>query len=137
MSDSREEENEKNKREEMIKQDALLALQLLKESRRRGQSLPATIKKKVAKPKPKAPKDPNAKRGTFGKPVRTSNELYDVIGIEKDFRAQIVKALWAYIKANDLQDPSNKRQILCDEKLERLFKKSMYCCYQLLELLLT
>lgn len=129
MSDSREqEESETQRREEMIKKDALLALQLLKETRRRSNALPTVIKRKAAKPKPKAPKDPNAIKSRFGKPVRISNELYDVIGIEKAFRSEIVKALWVYIKENNLQDPSNKRQILCDDKLEKVFKKSTYIC---------
>ena len=38
---------------------------------------------------------------------------------------QVVKALWAYIKENDLQDPSNKRKIILDEKLETLFTKPL------------
>lgn len=37
-------------------------------------------------------------------------------------RPQVVKKIWEYIKANDLQDPSDKRQILCDEKLQSVFK---------------
>lgn len=35
---------------------------------------------------------------------------------------QVTKRLWEYIKANNLQKPDDKRVILCDEKLERLFK---------------
>ena len=35
-------------------------------------------------------------------------------------RAQVVKSLWAYIKDNELQDPKNKRNILCDDKLREL-----------------
>lgn len=37
-------------------------------------------------------------------------------------RPQVVKKIWEYIKANELQDPSDKRQILCDEKLQSVFK---------------
>lgn len=33
-----------------------------------------------------------------------------------------MKKIWEYIKANDLQDPADKRQILCDEKLQLVFK---------------
>jgi len=32
-----------------------------------------------------------------------------------------VKKLWEYIKSNELQNPSNKTEILCDEKLKALF----------------
>lgn len=37
-------------------------------------------------------------------------------------RPQTVKRLWAYIKAHDLQDPSDKRQIVCDAPLRSVFK---------------
>jgi chromatin remodeling complex protein RSC6 len=38
-------------------------------------------------------------------------------------RTEVIKKVWEYIKANDLQDPTNKKFILCDEKLQALFKK--------------
>ena len=33
-----------------------------------------------------------------------------------------MKKIWEYIKARGLQDPSDKRQIMCDEKLQLVFK---------------
>ena len=33
----------------------------------------------------------------------------------------VVKKLWDYIKLNDLQNPDNRREILCDDKLRALF----------------
>ena len=36
----------------------------------------------------------------------------------------MVKKLWEHIKANDLQDPSDKRQIRCDEKMLAVFKQT-------------
>ena len=35
---------------------------------------------------------------------------------------QVVKRLWAYIKENDLQNPKDKRKIVLDDKLSKLFK---------------
>lgn len=35
---------------------------------------------------------------------------------------QIVKQLWAYIKKNNLQDPNNKRKIICDDALRLVFE---------------
>lgn len=32
-----------------------------------------------------------------------------------------MKQLWSYIRENNLQDPSNRRNILCDDKLHDLF----------------
>ena len=36
-------------------------------------------------------------------------------------RGQVVKQIWVYIKANNLQNPANKRNILADDKLKPLF----------------
>lgn len=34
----------------------------------------------------------------------------------------MVKKLWEHIKANDLQEPEDKRQIRCDERMQAVFK---------------
>ncbi|CAM9777280.1 unnamed protein product [Heterosigma akashiwo] len=50
-------------------------------------------------------------------------------------RPQVVKQLWVYIKGNDLQNPENKREILCDDKLKGLFeveKVSMFGMHKIL-----
>ena len=35
---------------------------------------------------------------------------------------QIVKQLWIYIRKNNLQDPSNKRKIVCNDELRLVFE---------------
>jgi len=68
---------------------------------------------------------PKKKRGGggFSKPMAMSPELIAVVGTEEPMaRSAVVKALWVYIKANDLQDPSSKVYIMCDDNLRRLFK---------------
>ncbi|KAJ4291406.1 hypothetical protein N0V88_005999 [Collariella sp. IMI 366227] len=42
---------------------------------------------------------------------------------KKVVKKRVVKKLWEYIKGNDLQDPSDRRQILCDDKLQAVFKQ--------------
>lgn len=37
-------------------------------------------------------------------------------------RTQIVKQLWAYIRKNNLQDPNNKRKIICNDELRLVFE---------------
>jgi upstream activation factor subunit UAF30 len=37
-------------------------------------------------------------------------------------RPQTVKKIWEYVKARDLQDPSDKRQIRCDDAMRAVFK---------------
>lgn len=39
-------------------------------------------------------------------------------------RPQVVKKLWEHIKANQLQDPKDKRQICCDDKMQAVFKQA-------------
>ncbi|KUI57805.1 Upstream activation factor subunit spp27 [Cytospora mali] len=62
--------------------------------------------------------------GGFQKEFNLSFPLQEVVGAERLSRPQVVKKLWEHIKANDLQDPSDKRQIRCDEKLQAVFKQT-------------
>lgn len=50
-----------------------------------------------------------------------SAELEAVVGPGPMPRGEVVKKLWDYIKANNLQNPSNKREIMADAKLRPLF----------------
>lgn len=55
------------------------------------------------------------------KPMNLSAELEAVIGKGPMPRGEVVKQMWVYIKKHDLQNPSNKRNILADDKLKPLF----------------
>lgn len=57
----------------------------------------------------------------FMKPMNLSPELAVVVGSGPMPRSEVVKQLWAYIKKHDLQNPANKRNILADDKLEKVF----------------
>ncbi|MGB1581773.1 MAG: SWIB/MDM2 domain-containing protein [Nevskiales bacterium] len=61
---------------------------------------------------------PNA---AFMKPMNISPELAAVIGGDPKPRTEVTKAIWAYIKSNNLQDPANKRNINADDKLKPVF----------------
>lgn len=37
-------------------------------------------------------------------------------------RPQTVKKIWEYVKARDLQNPKDKRQIFCDDAMKKVFK---------------
>jgi upstream activation factor subunit UAF30 len=56
-------------------------------------------------------------------PYRLSQELTAVVGTDILPRPQVVKQLWIYIKSHDLQDPADKRRIICDDLLQQVFKK--------------
>lgn len=53
--------------------------------------------------------------------LQPSENLAKVIGSQPVSRPEAVKAMWAYIKANNLQDQSNKRMINADELLLPIF----------------
>jgi len=53
-------------------------------------------------------------------PMEPSTALSAIVGNKKISRPQAVKAVWAYIKKNKLQDPKDKRSIVLDEKLAKL-----------------
>lgn len=55
------------------------------------------------------------------KPMKLSAELEAVVGKGPMARSEVVKALWAYIKKNNLQDPQNKRNINADAALKVVF----------------
>jgi upstream activation factor subunit UAF30 len=57
----------------------------------------------------------------FMKPMNISSELSVVVGAGPMPRSEVVKKLWEYIKKNNLQDPSNKRNINADDNLKKVF----------------
>ena len=83
-----------------------------------------TAVKKVASDKPKAPRK-------VTNPLTPSAELAAVIGAEPVGRTEVVKKLWDYIKANNLQDPKDKRTIVADEKLKAVFGKDSAGMFEL------
>ncbi len=57
----------------------------------------------------------------FMKPMTISAELALVVGKGPMPRSEVVKALWVYIKKNNLQDEKNKRNINGDAALVAVF----------------
>jgi DNA topoisomerase-3 len=76
--------------------------------------------------KPKAPRKTTAASGKTPSP-----ELAAVIGGDLISRPGVVKALWDYIKANGLQDATNKRAINADAKLLAVFGKPQVTMFEL------
>jgi chromatin remodeling complex protein RSC6 len=75
--------------------------------------------KKATKAKKKSARKPNA---AFMSPMKPSAALAEIIGEKAIPRTEVVKKLWAYIKKQNLQDPKNKRNIVADEALVKVFK---------------
>ncbi|THU78925.1 SWIB-domain-containing protein [Dendrothele bispora CBS 962.96] len=60
-------------------------------------------------------------KGGFAKEYVLSTPLATLLQAEKMSRPQVVKQLWEYIKKNERQNPSNKREIMCDDALKAVF----------------
>ena len=90
---------------------------------------PKEAPKKAAAPKvdKKASAVPNA----FGKPLTPSKELAAVVGAEPLPRTEVVSEVWKYIKKNNLQNESNKREILADDKLKAVFEKDKVTMFEM------
>ena len=77
--------------------------------------------KKAAKPaKKKSARKPNA---AFMRPMQPSEQLAAVVGSSPLPRSAVVSKMWDYIRKNRLQDPQNRRNILADDTLQKVFGK--------------
>ena len=77
---------------------------------------------KLSKQKKKTVRKSNNVSG-FLKPVAISKEIAEFTGWsvkDKHSRVEVTKYICNYIKENDLQDPSDRRKIMPDEKLQNL-----------------
>ncbi|KAJ6682037.1 SWI/SNF-RELATED MATRIX-ASSOCIATED ACTIN-DEPENDENT REGULATOR OF CHROMATIN SUBFAMILY D [Salix koriyanagi] len=59
--------------------------------------------------------------GGLSKLCCLSPQLQEFIGVRQLARTEVVKQLWSYIREKNLQDPSDRRHINCDEPLQALF----------------
>ena len=57
------------------------------------------------------------------KPLTPQGPLAAVVGASPLPRGQVVAKVWDYIRANNLQKPTDKRVILADAKLKLVFGK--------------
>ncbi|XP_020243471.1 upstream activation factor subunit spp27-like [Asparagus officinalis] len=55
------------------------------------------------------------------KPLPVSPALKKFVGAPEVSRPEAVKKIWDHIKSNNLQNPANKREIRCDDKLKSIF----------------
>ncbi|MBY0256685.1 SWIB/MDM2 domain-containing protein [Methylobacterium sp.] len=87
---------------------------------------PAAKGKKVA-----APKGDGAKPNALQQPLKPSAELAAVVGTAALPRGEVVSKVWEYIKKHNLQNPENKREILADDKLKKVFGKDKCTMFEM------
>ncbi|KAK8964309.1 hypothetical protein KSP40_PGU005066 [Platanthera guangdongensis] len=69
--------------------------------------------------------------GGFTKLCGLSPQLQEFVSVPELARTEVVKRLWAHIRENNLQDPTDKRKIICDERLLNLFKVKKIDMFQM------
>lgn len=82
--------------------------------------------KKVAL-KASAGSKPNA----LQKLLQPSEELAAVIGPEPMARGAVVSKVWDHIKEHKLQNPENRREIVADDKLRKVFGKDRVTMFEM------
>lgn len=102
----------KGKKEEEVKEGKTAAA-----AKKKTTAAKAKTKTKAAKTaaEPKVKKPRNVAASTL------SPELSAVVGTNSLSRTEVTKKIWEYIKGHDLQDPKDKRMILPDANLAKVF----------------
>ena len=70
-------------------------------------------------------------RGGLSRPVTPSADLAAITGKDPLPRSQVVSKMWDHIKKNNLQDPKNKREIVADDKLRKIFGKDRVSMFEM------
>lgn len=73
-------------------------------------------------------------QGGLAQTVQPDAQLAAIVGSEPLTRAALTKKMWDYIKANDLQDPQNRRMINADDKLRPIFGKDQVSMFEMTRL---
>jgi upstream activation factor subunit UAF30 len=73
----------------------------------------------------------DVKVNALQKPLQLSEELAAVIGAGPLPRGQVVSKIWEYIRSHNLQNPENRREIVADDQLRRVFGKDKVTMFEM------
>ena len=89
-----------------------------------------TPDKKATKAQPKT--GGAGKANALQKALRPSEELAAVVGAPAPLpRGEVVSKVWDYIKARNLQNPEDRREILADDMLRKVFGKDKVTMFEM------
>ena len=74
---------------------------------------------------------PKKRHRGLARPVQPSVDLAAIIGSAPLLRSQVVSKIWDHIRKNNLQNPQNKREILADDKLKKIFGKDRCSMFEM------
>ncbi|CAI4036580.1 hypothetical protein SMKI_15G4280 [Saccharomyces mikatae IFO 1815] len=112
--------------QDLLRENAILAMDLTKDM---------TINRRLFEEEERNDNKTNdnynkRKKGAVSKsPISTqkvalSKSLVHLLGETRLTRTEVVRRIWAYIKEHNLQNPNNKKEILCDDNLGLIFGES-------------
>ena len=97
---------------------------------------PKSAPAKRAPNKKKSEDDRRGKTGTgFMKPLQLSPALAALLGEDQMARPTVVKMLWEHIRGHQLQNPSDRREILCDQAMKKVFRVDKITMFSMNKLL--
>ena len=73
----------------------------------------------------------SGKANALQRPLQPSEALAAVVGPGPLPRGEVVRKVWDYIKSHNLQNPENRREILADDKLKRVFDKDKVTMFEM------
>jgi chromatin remodeling complex protein RSC6 len=76
-------------------------------------------------------KTSGGKVNALQKPVQPSEELAAVIGSGPLPRGEVVSKIWEYIRSHNLQNPENRREIVADDQLRKVFGKDKVTMFEM------
>lgn len=72
-----------------------------------------------------------AKPNALQQPLKPSADLAAIVGDKPLPRGEVVSKVWEHIKKHNLQNPENKREIVADEKLKKIFGKDKCSMFEM------
>lgn len=124
----------KKPRVNMFAMNKILSDHLIRTEDTVGGVSPSPKRAKAAR-KPKASRrrggdDQPRKTNVFNRPHILSEPLSRLVGGAKEMsRPQVVKHIWAYIREHNLQDPTDKRMLNCDELMREVMGEERINCF--------
>ena len=74
---------------------------------------------------------PEGRQSGLQRPVTPSADLAAITGSAPLPRSQVVSKVWDHIRKNNLQNPQNKREIIADDKLRKIFGKDRCSMFEM------
>ncbi|MDT7934241.1 MAG: SWIB/MDM2 domain-containing protein [Sphingomonadaceae bacterium] len=65
------------------------------------------------------------------KGVTASPELAEIIGEGSMKRTEVVSRVWDYVRKHNLQNPDNRREIIADERLKKVFGRDRATMFEM------